>query len=40
MYGGKYMGIIRSSFIMGKDGLIKKSFDKGKLTGHYDEVVA
>lgn len=40
LYGRKYMGVIRSTFIIGKDGLIKKSFYKVKVTGHVDEVVA
>lgn len=38
MYGKKYMGIIRSTFIIGKDGLIKHVFDKVKTEVHGTEV--
>jgi len=39
MYGKKYMGIIRSTFIIGKDGIIKKVYEKVKPEGHADEVL-
>ncbi len=39
MYGRKYFGIIRSTFIIGKDGLIQKSFYKVKVSGHVEEVL-
>ncbi len=38
MYGRKYMGIERSTFLIGKDGKIKKIFRKVKAEGHADEV--
>jgi thioredoxin-dependent peroxiredoxin len=38
MYGRKYMGIERSTFLIGKDGKIKKIFRKVKPDGHADEV--
>ena len=39
MYGKKVMGIERSTFIVGKDGLIKKIFSKVKVDGHVDQVL-
>ena len=39
MYGKKYMGIIRSTFIIGKDGIIKHVFDKVKTAIHAEEVL-
>ena len=39
MYGKKYMGILRSTFIIGKDGKIKKVFAKVKPEGHALEVL-
>ena len=39
MYGRKYMGILRSTFIIGKDGIIKKVFEKVKPEGHAVEVL-
>jgi peroxiredoxin Q/BCP len=38
MYGRKYMGIERSTFVIGKDGRIKKIFRKVKPEGHAEEV--
>jgi len=40
MYGRKYMGIERSTFLIGKDGRIKKVFSKVKPAGHAAEVLA
>ncbi|MCK4894808.1 MAG: peroxiredoxin, partial [Calditrichia bacterium] len=39
MYGRKYMGILRSTFVIGKDGIIKKVYDKVKPEGHAEEVL-
>jgi peroxiredoxin Q/BCP len=39
MYGKKYMGIIRSTFIIGNDGIIKHVFDKVKTAIHAEEVL-
>ena len=39
MYGRKYMGIERSTFILGKDGKIEKEWRKVKVKGHVDEVL-
>ena len=38
MYGRKYMGIERSTFVIGKDGKIKKIFRKVKPDGHAEQV--
>lgn len=40
MYGKKYMGILRSTFIIGTDGLIKHVFEKVKPAAHAEEVLA
>lgn len=39
MYGKKYMGIIRSTFIINEDGEIQKEWRKVKVKGHVDEVI-
>ena len=39
MYGKKYMGIIRSTYIIDADGEIVKSWTKVKVKGHVDEVL-
>ena len=39
MYGRKYMGIERSTFILDKDGKIEKEWCKVKVKGHVDEVI-
>jgi thioredoxin-dependent peroxiredoxin len=39
MYGKMVMGIERTTFIIGKDGLIKKIFPKVKVDGHVEEVL-
>ena len=40
MYGKKYMGVERATFIIGPDGNIKKVFPKVKVEGHAAEVLA
>jgi len=40
MYGRKYFGIIRSTFLIDGDGKLKKIWPKVKVTGHNDEVFA
>jgi thioredoxin-dependent peroxiredoxin len=40
MYGKKYMGIERATFVIGSDGNIKKIFPKVKVDGHVEEVLA
>ena len=39
MYGRKYMGIERSTFILDGDGQIEKEWRKVKVKGHVDEVI-
>jgi peroxiredoxin Q/BCP len=39
LYGKKYMGILRSTFVIGMDGKIKKVFEKVKPEGHALEVL-
>jgi len=39
MYGRKYMGVERTTFIIGPDGKIKKIFRKVKVNGHNKEVL-
>ena len=38
MYGRKYMGIERTTFLIGKDGKIEKIFHKVKPEGHAEQV--
>ena len=39
MYGKKYMGIERSTFVLNKNGEIEKEWRKVKVKGHVDEVL-
>jgi peroxiredoxin Q/BCP len=39
MYGRKYMGIDRATFLIGPDGLIKQAWRKVKVPGHVDAVL-
>ena len=39
MYGKKYMGIERSTFLIGKDGVLKAIWRKVKAEGHVEEVL-
>lgn len=40
MYGKKYMGMDRSTFLIGSDGKIVRVWRKVKVAGHVDEVLA
>lgn len=40
MYGRSYMGIDRSTYLVGKDGKVKQVWRKVKVKGHADEVLA
>ena len=40
MYGRKYMGVERTTFVIGPDGIIKRIFRKVKAAGHAEEVLA
>jgi thioredoxin-dependent peroxiredoxin len=39
-YGRKYMGIVRTTYLIGADGKVQKRWDNVKVDGHVDEVVA
>ncbi len=39
MYGKEYMGVARTTFIIGKDGKIEKIYEKVKPEGHAQEVL-
>jgi len=40
MYGRKYMGLERSTFLVGDDGRIEQAWLKVKPSGHAAEVLA
>ncbi len=40
LFGRKYMGIVRSTFVIGADGRIEASYDQVKVAGHVGEVLA
>jgi peroxiredoxin Q/BCP len=40
LYGRKYMGIERSTFLIGADGTVLKVWPKVKVKGHAEEVLA
>lgn len=39
MYGKLFMGIIRSTFIIDKEGIVRKSWKNVKVKGHVDEIL-
>lgn len=39
MYGKTTMGAVRSTFLIGKDGKLKKLWPEVKVKGHVDEVI-
>ncbi len=39
MYGKLVMGLERTTFIIGKDGIVKKIFPKVKVDGHVEDVL-
>jgi peroxiredoxin Q/BCP len=39
MYGRKYMGVERSTFLIGRDGRIARAWRKVSVPGHVDEVM-
>jgi thioredoxin-dependent peroxiredoxin len=40
MYGKKYMGIERATFLIGPDGVVKQAWRKVKVPGHAEAVLA
>ncbi len=40
MYGRKYMGVERATFLVGSDGRIAKAWHKVKVKGHVEAVLA
>jgi peroxiredoxin Q/BCP len=40
MYGRKYMGVERATFLIGRDGRITRAWRKVKVKGHVEEVLA
>lgn len=39
LYGKKYLGVDRSTFILDKDGVLRKEFRSVKVKGHVDAVI-
>ena len=37
-YGRKYMGIVRTTYLIGAHGKVAKRWDKVKVDGHVDDV--
>ena len=40
MWGRKYMGILRNTYLIGPDGRIARIWEKVKVAGHAEEVLA
>jgi peroxiredoxin Q/BCP len=40
MYGRKFLGIVRTTYLIDADGRIARVWDKVKVAGHVDEVLA
>lgn len=40
MYGRAYMGVVRTTYVIGKDGTVAQRFDKVSVTAHVDDVLA
>ncbi len=40
MMGKEYMGIMRTTYLIGKDGMIKKVFENVKPAGHSQEILS
>jgi thioredoxin-dependent peroxiredoxin len=40
MYGRKYMGVERTTYLIGRDGVISKVWEKVKVADHASEVLA
>jgi peroxiredoxin Q/BCP len=40
MYGKKYMGVARTTYLIGSDGKVARRWDGVKVDGHAEEVLA
>ena len=40
MYGRHYMGVARTTYLIGADGKVQRRWDKVKVDGHVEEVLA
>jgi peroxiredoxin Q/BCP len=40
LYGRKYMGILRNTYLIGPDGKVARVWEKVKVPGHAEEVLA
>jgi len=40
MYGRKYMGILRNTYLIGPDGKVAQVWEKVKVAGHAEDVLA
>jgi peroxiredoxin Q/BCP len=40
LYGRSFMGIARTTYLIGRDGKVARRWDKVKVDGHADEVLA
>ena len=40
MYGKKVLGVVRSTFVVGADGVIERAWPSVKVDGHADQVLA
>jgi peroxiredoxin Q/BCP len=40
MYGKKYFGIVRSTFLIDPDGIVRREWRKVSVKGHADEVIS
>ena len=39
MYGRKFMGVARTTYLIDKDGKVAKRWDKVKVDGHVEDVL-
>lgn len=39
LYGRKFMGIVRTTYLIGEDGMVVRRWDNVKVDGHADEVL-
>ncbi len=40
MYGNKYMGVVRTTYLIGRNGRVSTRWDRVKVEGHVDQVMA